>query len=161
VAYKQEPYLYLSEMFALGKPGGGGRACNEISANLVYPASKAIYPKVVLFRALGQDRSLGGLQGSHLLEIVCWCKPARGHSAHFAFQGGAIAILTAAERPGHFSGMVLISPLVIASPESATTFKVKGHSYLYCSCRFLGHGLSIYSWPGSVDQRPFLSYVHY
>nr|XP_020033115.1 monoglyceride lipase isoform X2 [Castor canadensis] len=42
-----------------------------------------------------------------------------GHS-----MGGAIAILTAAERPGHFSGMVLISPLVIASPESATTFKV-------------------------------------
>ncbi|XP_070276850.1 monoglyceride lipase isoform X2 [Myotis yumanensis] len=42
-----------------------------------------------------------------------------GHS-----MGGAIAILTAAERPSHFSGMVLISPLVLASPESATTFKV-------------------------------------
>ncbi|KAG8516963.1 Monoglyceride lipase [Galemys pyrenaicus] len=42
-----------------------------------------------------------------------------GHS-----MGGAIAILTAAEKPGHFSGMVLISPLVIANPESATTFKV-------------------------------------
>ncbi|XP_030705086.1 monoglyceride lipase isoform X1 [Lagenorhynchus albirostris] len=42
-----------------------------------------------------------------------------GHS-----MGGAITILTAAERPGHFSGMVLISPLVLASPESATTFKV-------------------------------------
>lgn len=42
-----------------------------------------------------------------------------GHS-----MGGAISILTAAERPGHFAGMVLISPLVIASPESATTFKV-------------------------------------
>uniref|UniRef100_A0A8C5YDL9 Monoglyceride lipase n=1 Tax=Microcebus murinus TaxID=30608 RepID=A0A8C5YDL9_MICMU len=42
-----------------------------------------------------------------------------GHS-----MGGAIAILTAAERPGLFSGMVLISPLVLASPESATTFKV-------------------------------------
>ncbi|XP_062056079.1 monoglyceride lipase [Lepus europaeus] len=42
-----------------------------------------------------------------------------GHS-----MGGAIAILTAAERPAHFSGMVLISPLVLASPESATTFKV-------------------------------------
>ncbi|XP_058534874.1 monoglyceride lipase isoform X2 [Ochotona princeps] len=41
-----------------------------------------------------------------------------GHS-----MGGAIAILTAAERPGHFAGMVLISPLVLASPESATTFK--------------------------------------
>ncbi|XP_010588219.1 monoglyceride lipase isoform X1 [Loxodonta africana] len=42
-----------------------------------------------------------------------------GHS-----MGGAISILTAAERPGHFSGMVLISPLVLANPESATTFKV-------------------------------------
>ncbi|XP_048212311.1 monoglyceride lipase [Perognathus longimembris pacificus] len=42
-----------------------------------------------------------------------------GHS-----MGGAIAILTAAERPRHFSGMVLISPLVVASPESATTFKI-------------------------------------
>lgn len=42
-----------------------------------------------------------------------------GHS-----MGGAIAILTAAEKPGYFSGMVLISPLVLANPESATTFKV-------------------------------------
>ncbi|XP_023581082.1 monoglyceride lipase isoform X1 [Trichechus manatus latirostris] len=42
-----------------------------------------------------------------------------GHS-----MGGAIVILTAADRPGHFAGMVLISPLVLASPESATTFKV-------------------------------------
>ncbi|XP_075406383.1 monoglyceride lipase isoform X2 [Tenrec ecaudatus] len=42
-----------------------------------------------------------------------------GHS-----MGGAIAILAAADRPGYFSGMVLISPLVIANPESATTFKV-------------------------------------
>uniref|UniRef100_A0A3Q1MFP1 Monoglyceride lipase n=2 Tax=Bos TaxID=9903 RepID=A0A3Q1MFP1_BOVIN len=42
-----------------------------------------------------------------------------GHS-----MGGAICILTAAERPGHFSGMVLISPLVVANPESATLFKV-------------------------------------
>nr|XP_013220716.2 monoglyceride lipase [Ictidomys tridecemlineatus] len=42
-----------------------------------------------------------------------------GHS-----MGGAIVILTAAERPGHFCGMVLISPLVLANPESATTFKV-------------------------------------
>ncbi|XP_017922545.1 PREDICTED: monoglyceride lipase isoform X4 [Capra hircus] len=41
-----------------------------------------------------------------------------GHS-----MGGAICILTAAERPGHFSGMVLISPLVVASPDSATLFK--------------------------------------
>ncbi|XP_044789621.1 monoglyceride lipase isoform X2 [Bubalus bubalis] len=42
-----------------------------------------------------------------------------GHS-----MGGAICILTAAERPGHFSGMVLISPLVVANPDSATLFKV-------------------------------------
>ncbi|XP_058144115.1 monoglyceride lipase isoform X5 [Dasypus novemcinctus] len=42
-----------------------------------------------------------------------------GHS-----MGGAIAILTAAEKPNHFSGMILISPLVLANPESATTFKV-------------------------------------
>ncbi|KAM9680586.1 monoglyceride lipase isoform 4-T6 [Dama dama] len=42
-----------------------------------------------------------------------------GHS-----MGGAISILTAAERPGHFSGMVLISPLVVANPDSATLFKV-------------------------------------
>ncbi|XP_065790114.1 monoglyceride lipase isoform X3 [Muntiacus reevesi] len=41
-----------------------------------------------------------------------------GHS-----MGGAISILTAAERPGHFSGMVLISPLVVANPDSATLFK--------------------------------------
>uniref|UniRef100_A0A6I8PJQ5 Monoglyceride lipase n=1 Tax=Ornithorhynchus anatinus TaxID=9258 RepID=A0A6I8PJQ5_ORNAN len=44
-----------------------------------------------------------------------------GHS-----MGGAISILTASERPGHFAGMVLISPLVVASPESATTFKESG-----------------------------------
>ncbi|XP_070216395.1 monoglyceride lipase isoform X2 [Bos mutus] len=42
-----------------------------------------------------------------------------GHS-----MGGAICILTAAERPGHFSGMVLISPLVVANPDSATLLKV-------------------------------------
>lgn len=42
-----------------------------------------------------------------------------GHS-----MGGAISILAAAERPTHFSGMVLISPLVLANPESASTFKV-------------------------------------
>ncbi|XP_040595057.1 monoglyceride lipase isoform X1 [Mesocricetus auratus] len=41
-----------------------------------------------------------------------------GHS-----MGGAISILAAAERPTHFSGMVLISPLVLANPESASTFK--------------------------------------
>ncbi|XP_055473380.1 monoglyceride lipase isoform X1 [Psammomys obesus] len=41
-----------------------------------------------------------------------------GHS-----MGGAISILAAAERPTHFSGMVLISPLVLANPESASTLK--------------------------------------
>lgn len=43
----------------------------------------------------------------------------------FSFQGGAIAILTACERPNDFSGMVLISPLVVASPDVATPIKVK------------------------------------
>lgn len=42
-----------------------------------------------------------------------------GHS-----MGGAISILAAAERPTYFSGMVLISPLVLANPESASTLKV-------------------------------------
>uniref|UniRef100_H0UZY9 Monoglyceride lipase n=1 Tax=Cavia porcellus TaxID=10141 RepID=H0UZY9_CAVPO len=42
-----------------------------------------------------------------------------GHS-----MGGAISILAASERPGFFAGMALISPLVLTSPESATTFKV-------------------------------------
>ncbi|XP_030589193.1 monoglyceride lipase [Archocentrus centrarchus] len=42
-----------------------------------------------------------------------------GHS-----MGGAIAILTACERPGDFAGVVLISPLVQMNPESATPFKV-------------------------------------
>lgn len=42
-----------------------------------------------------------------------------GHS-----MGGAISILTASERPGDFSGMLLISPLVVASPEVATPIKV-------------------------------------
>ncbi|XP_028638795.1 monoglyceride lipase isoform X3 [Grammomys surdaster] len=42
-----------------------------------------------------------------------------GHS-----MGGAISILVAAERPTYFSGMVLISPLVLANPESASTLKV-------------------------------------
>uniref|UniRef100_A0A8D2CZN6 Monoglyceride lipase n=1 Tax=Sciurus vulgaris TaxID=55149 RepID=A0A8D2CZN6_SCIVU len=53
-----------------------------------------------------------------------------GHS-----MGGAIAILTAAERPGHFSGMVLISPLVLANPESATTFKVELYNSDPLICR--------------------------
>ncbi|OXB64522.1 hypothetical protein ASZ78_012785, partial [Callipepla squamata] len=42
-----------------------------------------------------------------------------GHS-----MGGAISILTASERPSDFSGMLLISPLVVASPEVATPIKV-------------------------------------
>uniref|UniRef100_A0A8C8RZJ4 Monoglyceride lipase n=1 Tax=Pelusios castaneus TaxID=367368 RepID=A0A8C8RZJ4_9SAUR len=42
-----------------------------------------------------------------------------GHS-----MGGAISILTACERPSEFSGMVLISPLIVASPEAATPIKV-------------------------------------
>ncbi|CAJ0940631.1 unnamed protein product [Ranitomeya imitator] len=42
-----------------------------------------------------------------------------GHS-----MGGAISILMANERPVEFSGVVLISPLVLPNPESATSFKV-------------------------------------
>uniref|UniRef100_A0A8D0GFY4 Monoglyceride lipase n=1 Tax=Sphenodon punctatus TaxID=8508 RepID=A0A8D0GFY4_SPHPU len=42
-----------------------------------------------------------------------------GHS-----MGGAISILTACERPSEFSALVLISPLVVASPEAATPIKV-------------------------------------
>ncbi|XP_034962352.1 monoglyceride lipase isoform X1 [Zootoca vivipara] len=42
-----------------------------------------------------------------------------GHS-----MGGAISILTACERPNDFSGMVLISPLVVANPDVATPIKV-------------------------------------
>lgn len=42
-----------------------------------------------------------------------------GHS-----MGGAISILTASERLSDFSGMVLISPLVLPSPETASSFKV-------------------------------------
>uniref|UniRef100_A0A803JV43 Monoglyceride lipase n=1 Tax=Xenopus tropicalis TaxID=8364 RepID=A0A803JV43_XENTR len=38
--------------------------------------------------------------------------------------GGAIAILTADERPDDFSGLILISPLVLPNPQSATSFKV-------------------------------------
>ncbi|XP_074008998.1 monoglyceride lipase isoform X1 [Numenius arquata] len=41
-----------------------------------------------------------------------------GHS-----MGGAISILTVSERPSEFSGMLLISPLVVASPEVATPIK--------------------------------------
>lgn len=42
-----------------------------------------------------------------------------GHS-----MGGAISILMANERPAEFSGLILISPLVLPNPESATSFKV-------------------------------------
>ncbi|KAM4603149.1 monoglyceride lipase [Discoglossus pictus] len=42
-----------------------------------------------------------------------------GHS-----MGGAISILMASERPSDFSGLILISPLVLPNPESATSFKV-------------------------------------
>ncbi|KAM5148807.1 monoglyceride lipase [Mantella aurantiaca] len=42
-----------------------------------------------------------------------------GHS-----MGGAITILMANERPMEFSGVILISPLVLPNPESASSFKV-------------------------------------
>uniref|UniRef100_G1RVG6 Monoglyceride lipase n=1 Tax=Nomascus leucogenys TaxID=61853 RepID=G1RVG6_NOMLE len=67
---------------------------------------------------------LPGLHWSCLLEMCALVQAEHSSSACSALQGGAIAILTAAERPGHFAGMVLISPLVLANPESATTFKV-------------------------------------
>lgn len=80
--------------------------------------------------------------------------------ACFALQGGAIVILTAAERPSHFSGMVLISPLVLANPESATTFKVNRLPVLGKSCRAGGslgvHGHVLY-WlkSGGKGRSPF------
>ncbi|XP_014107130.1 PREDICTED: monoglyceride lipase isoform X2 [Pseudopodoces humilis] len=46
-----------------------------------------------------------------------------GHS-----MGGAISILTASERPSEFSGMLLISPLVVASPEVATPIKMESYT---------------------------------
>lgn len=52
-------------------------------------------------------------------------------SVYFTSQGGAISILVAAERPTYFSGMVLISPLVLTNPESASTLKVRGCCGLY------------------------------
>ncbi|XP_008316953.1 monoglyceride lipase isoform X2 [Cynoglossus semilaevis] len=42
-----------------------------------------------------------------------------GHS-----MGGAVAILTACERPSDFAGVVLIAPMIKMNPESATPFKV-------------------------------------
>uniref|UniRef100_A0A7N5P8Y5 Monoglyceride lipase n=1 Tax=Ailuropoda melanoleuca TaxID=9646 RepID=A0A7N5P8Y5_AILME len=64
-----------------------------------------------------------------------------GHS-----MGGAIAILTAAERPSHFSGMVLISPLVLANPESATTFKDYPKSLSELAMRRLFSSIQTSSW---------------
>ncbi|XP_029457174.1 monoglyceride lipase isoform X2 [Rhinatrema bivittatum] len=45
-----------------------------------------------------------------------------GHS-----MGGAISILTVSERPSDFSGLVLISPLILPNPQSATSFKVEAY----------------------------------
>uniref|UniRef100_A0ABI7WT27 Serine aminopeptidase S33 domain-containing protein n=1 Tax=Felis catus TaxID=9685 RepID=A0ABI7WT27_FELCA len=64
-----------------------------------------------------------------------------GHS-----MGGAITILTAAERPGLFSGMVLISPLVLASPESATTFKDYPKSMVKMATRVAFSSISTSYW---------------
>lgn len=102
------------------------KTCNKIIADPVYSTFDVIYSKVDLHGGLGQACSLGGPCPWSSLEITCPWKPAHSNSDCFALQGGAITILTAAERPGHFSGMVLISPLVLANPESATTFKVNG-----------------------------------
>lgn len=113
-------------MFALGKPREKNM-CNKIIADPVYPTFHGVYSKVDLVRAPGQDCSSGWCS----LETCVLVKAA---SVHFPSQGGAITILTAAERPGLFSGMVLISPLVLASPESATTFKVSGFPVLCQSC---------------------------
>lgn len=82
------------------------------------------------------------------------CAGGSWHAATLAcsaLQGGAIAILTAAERPSHFSGMVLISPLVLANPESATTFKVNGLPVLGESCGARD--------PGRPRGRPFMARV--
>lgn len=99
--------------------------CNKIIADPVYPTFDGIYSKVDLHRALGHACSLEGPHPWSLLEIHALVEAnTLSNSARFALQGGAIAILTAAEKPGYFSGMVLISPLVLANPESATTFKV-------------------------------------
>lgn len=44
---------------------------------------------------------------------------------YILLQGGAIAILTACERPQDFAGVVLIGALIQMNPESATPFKVE------------------------------------
>lgn len=61
-----------------------------------------------------------------------------GHS-----MGGAISILMANERPAEFSGLILISPLVLPNPESATSFKV-------FAAKILNHVLPNFSL-GSID----------
>lgn len=40
------------------------------------------------------------------------------------FQGGAIAIIAAIERPDFFDGMILIASAVVTDQEIATPFKV-------------------------------------
>ncbi|XP_049480256.1 monoacylglycerol lipase-like [Panthera uncia] len=71
-----------------------------------------------------------------------------GHS-----MGGAITILTAAERPGLFSGMVLISPLVLASPESATTFKGYPKSVVEMATRVIFSSISTSFWVSRTPPR--------
>ncbi|KAM9325350.1 monoglyceride lipase [Gastrophryne carolinensis] len=61
-----------------------------------------------------------------------------GHS-----MGGAISILMASERPTEFSGLILISPLVLPNPESASSFKV-------FAAKILNHVLPNFSL-GSID----------
>ncbi|XP_029457173.1 monoglyceride lipase isoform X1 [Rhinatrema bivittatum] len=61
-----------------------------------------------------------------------------GHS-----MGGAISILTVSERPSDFSGLVLISPLILPNPQSATSFKV-------FAAKVLNHLLPNFSL-GSID----------
>ncbi|XP_030062052.1 monoglyceride lipase [Microcaecilia unicolor] len=61
-----------------------------------------------------------------------------GHS-----MGGAISILTVSERPSDFAGLVLISPLVLPNPQTATSFKV-------FAAKVLNHLLPNFS-VGSID----------
>nr|XP_033782345.1 monoglyceride lipase isoform X2 [Geotrypetes seraphini] len=61
-----------------------------------------------------------------------------GHS-----MGGAISILTVSERPSDFAGLVLISPLILPNPQSATSFKV-------FAAKVLNHLLPSFSL-GSID----------
>ncbi|KAM8930815.1 monoglyceride lipase [Pelodytes ibericus] len=61
-----------------------------------------------------------------------------GHS-----MGGAISILMVSERPADFSGVILISPLVLPNPESVSSFKV-------FAAKILNHVLPNFSL-GSID----------